>query len=202
MKVRALYFSNKKSLNLNIELFIVGFISVFAIMTGTAVAYFSNTGENIIRLFLSFVFESANNSYIKIFLIIFSEHIIYLITCLICGTSLYGKIPIIFITFFNITGISSIITVLIKNYFLKGLEYCLLVFFPGKIILIFTLIFTSVSCIKASEDINKINKKEESAEFSDKLYLKRVTLSCIMLVISALIDSLTLKLFLPLFDFQ
>lgn len=202
MKINAIYLSNRKKSSMNIELLVVCSVTIFAIVTGSLVSFYSDVGDEIKNILLNHITESLNKNVINIFMMYFSQNAIYLIITFIFGSSLYGKIPTLFLAFSKISGISSIVSILIRAYALKGLEYCLLVFFPGKIFFIFTIILSSVNSLKAAEMINRVNKKDVSAEFNSNLYIKQFAVSGIILFASALTDTLTLKLFLPLFDFN
>lgn len=201
MKVNAVYFRNKSSLNLNKEIIITVSLVIIAIITGTVVSYLSDTGDEINKLLLTHISACKNSSLIKIFSAIAAENIMFLVVCFVSGSSFYGKMPIYILCFFKVTGISAVSGTLIKAYLLKGLEYCLLIFMPGKILLIFAIVYTSVNCLKSSDWINKTRLNTVSEEFSSQTYIKQILFSGTFLITSAFLDSFMLKMFLPLFDF-
>ena len=98
-------------------------------------------------------------------------------------------------------GISALISYLYVQYGIKGLEYVLLVFFPGKCIFLSAAVIMTknsfdMSCIVK----NGIAEKGSSTPISKVYYFKSLIFS-MLFALSALVDFSALKIFSGLFDF-
>ena len=84
---------------------------------------------------------------------------------------------------------------------LKGIEYCLLVLFPGKFIMLFAMILLSQNCLITSNNIrlSARGNKDRVVEL-DKYILRTVFIAMIILV-SSTVDFITIISFSSLFDF-
>lgn len=201
MRFKALYFNNK-SLNLNVELIKATALIVLAIITGTMAVYLSEAGSEIKIIFLDFISESLGNSYIRTLPLQITVNLSYVFICFVSGTSIYGRFLIYLLCYYKMVGIASIASTLIKSYLLKGLEYCLLIFIPGKLLLVFGIILITVNSLKVSKALCDLHKEGIALATYDKsIYLKQIAFSCLIILLSSIIDTILPEIFLPLFEF-
>ena len=200
MKINAVYLNNKnhkKFENINYEIITVFSVIILAIIIGAVCAVCSSDKIEIRELLNKFLTETSNEPFFKLLITKELQQLIFIAIIFVSGSSIYGKAPITLIVFYKILGISYLSGVLISTYLLEGLEYILLIFLPGKILYIFAIILVSVKCLKSSDAL----KNKENAEFDNVLFMKQNMFSSILIFISAFIDIMLLKVFLPLFSF-
>ena len=123
---------------------IFSFISICTgLISGAVITEFFNNQvkEDALAVFLSFFTEITDKSKAEIFSGIATEGLIYFLALFICGSNVFGKELSLFFTAVKSAGISSIITALYSQYGLRGFEYCLLVFMPGKSFFLFSMLY-------------------------------------------------------------
>ena len=204
MKVNAVVFSMKRFLIKDKGL-LSAFITIFiGILVGVFIyAFLLNDKENILfDLFVSFNTDYISKSDIEILSGIALNVLIYYLILFFSGTSFLGRYICLTATFVKVIGISALISYLYVQYGLKGLEYVLLIFFPGKTILLFAaVIMTKNSYDMCSIVNNGAGEKGSTASIKKIYYLKSLIFS-ILFALSALIDYVSLKIFSGLFDFS
>lgn len=193
LSLKTLSFQKNKNL-------ILAFFSVlFGLILGI-VAYIVSTNSEINKVFELFAvfntdFSDKNN------LEIFSGFVIsglpYVISMFIVGGSIFGKVLCLIFTSVKTMGLSIITSYLYCNAGLKGLEYALLVFFPGKTILIFSMLFLTVITMQMSQEIIYEDKKALSQKI--KVYIFKFSVTFILFLLSWIIDLFCHNLFSDLF---
>ena len=129
-----------------------------------------------------------------------SVNIIYFTIMFVMGTSALGDVPIIIMTFLQSMGIGALTSHLFTTYGIRGFEYFLLVLFPGKIILIVASLLSAQNGLKSVIQIRNCVRHSQREAYSFKLYLIRSLMILAVMVVSCLVDSVTIKLFAFLFN--
>ncbi len=204
MKINAVVFS-VKSLLIKDKGLLSAFVTIFAgILVGVLTYAFAlnNSKIELFELFVSFNTEYINKTNIEIFSGIALNVLIYYFVLFLSGTSFLGRYICMTASFVKVAGISALISYLYVQYGLKGLEYVLLVFFPGKCI----LISAAVIMTKTSYDMSCIVKSGTTEKGSTapikKIYYFKSLIFGMLFVLSATVDFLSLKIFSGLFDFS
>ena len=200
-KTRTPLFSGQLTLSRKL-LLISGFVILLGITTGvllfrTNSSYMS--GE-LCKYFLSFSTDFSGKSYIEILSGFLSVNLIYFCIIAVMGTSALGEIPIIIMTFLQAVGIGSLTSYLFTSYGIRGFEYFLRVLFPGQVILLTGNLLLSQNCMKSVIQIRKCLKQTTHEQYDLKLYLIRSLFILAIILASCLIDSITIKMFAPLFS--
>ena len=176
--------------------------SLTGIISGTLIYTFFLINENpIFDVFHSFYTDFKDKTDIEAFSGIVVVILLYFFVLFISGSSFMGKYLCVSATFFKAVGIGALISFLYSEYGLKGLEYVLLVFFPGKCILLFAAILMTKNSFDMSNTVkNGMSEKGSIASFVKMYYVKSL-LSLIIFIVSATADFLLIKIFSDLFDF-
>ena len=181
------------------------FVAIFAgIISGSLLyALILHSGNNgIFQLFITFNIDFINKSELEIFSGITLNVLLYFMALFISGCCFNGKPLCVFITFIKMLGIGATVTYLYAQYELKGLEYVLLVFFPGKILLLFSSMLMTKSCFEMSSLVkNGISEKGSGASVIKLYYLKSL-IYMLVFMLSAATDYIAIKIFSGLFDFD
>lgn len=204
MKVNTAVFS-LKGLTIKDNGLFAAFLSVLAgLISGSMVyATFIHKNNNpIVDIFISFNTEFIGKADAELFSGITVSVLIYFLMLFISGSSLFGRPMCVVITFFKFAGIGALISYLYIAYGLKGLEYVLLVFFPGKLILIFTSVLMSRSSFEMSGIVKNGTNEKGSTTLSMRLYYLKSLVYLLMFIVSAAIDFLMIKIFSSLFNFS
>lgn len=144
-------------------------------------------------LFINFSENIAINNFLEKLHIIILGNIILFLCLIICGGSLFGRWLCPLLIIFKVSGISIIICHLYSTYGLTGLEYVLLVFFPGKILLIYALLFMCKSSISMSEKIRQTANNNYTREI--KTYYLKCIYTLLLVLLSSLTDCICINLF-------
>lgn len=161
-----------------------------------------NSSNSIFKFFISFNTDFINKSDLEIFSGIVLSELLYFVVLFILGCSFTGKPLCIAATFIKLLGIGAMITYLYAQYELKGLEYVLLIFFPGKVLLIFAAMLMTKNSFEMSSTVkNGIYEKGSNTAIVKQYYLKSIIYMLIFLLSSA-VDYIMLKVFSGLFDFS
>ena len=193
--------SLKNILNKTDKSIFLSFIFIFSgLLSGVLIYMFinENVRPGILKLFLRFYTDFSNKTYIEIFSGIALFGIFYFIIMFISGSSFYGKTISALVTFVKSTGLTLLVSYLYCEFSLMGLEYVLLVFFPGKTVLISGMLLMTKNCIDMSDKLIKCNK----TDFNDykKRYLIKSILALFIIIFSCLVDLICIKIFSPLFN--
>lgn len=172
-------------------------ITVGVLLFRTNSTYMS--GE-LCKYFLSFSTDFSGKSFLEILSGFLSVNLIYYCIVTVMGTSALGDLPVALATFLQATGIGALTSYLFTTYGIRGFEYFLLVLFPGKVILLIAGILLSQNCIKSVIQIRSSLKQTSHEKYDLKLYLIRSLFILVIVVLSCLVDSVTVKLFAPLFS--
>lgn len=151
--------------------------------------------------FFEFNYNFANKSFLEISSGILLSNMIYFAVMTVMGTSAVGSYFVMIPTLIKSLGIGTLVCYLYMSYELTGVEYCFLVLFPGKIILLFTMLILTQTSFKMSNEIkNQLNRNT-----AKKIELKKFFISIVLIfgffVLSTVIDSLMIYFFGGLFEF-
>lgn len=156
--------------------------------------------NSLIKHFIKFSTDINGKSLIEIFSGFLIYNLIFALCLILSGTSSIGEVIVYIFLLIKSTGIGAISAFLFSNFKTKGLGYFYLSFFPGKVVLIFGLLFLSQSCIQSSKIIKNslnINNKEK---IDKRLFYIRFLISTIIFAVSAFIDTINLKLYQNFFN--
>ena len=189
--------SSKKSAFISASVIAVGIIA------GTCIFVFSkeSISNSLFDYFVNFSTDFSNKNKPEILSGIILSHISYFVMMLIFGTSVVGTHAVIILTCVKSMGIGVLTTYIYSAFSLKGIEYCLLVLFPGKSILIFAMILLTQSCYVASNNIRESIKIREGRVVSFDKFVLRALFIFFLIMISSVIDFITIISFSSLFDF-
>ncbi len=183
-------------------------LSVIDIAVGIAfgtILFISNNdyiSSELFKYFISFETDFSSKSFAEIFFGFLAVNLVYITLVVIFGTSAIGKIPVVLLTLIKSVGIGALASYLFSEYGLQGLEYFMLVFFPGKVILLFSMVLLIQNSLLSSHKIRQVVGGNLSEKADIKLYLMRTLIILLFFALSSLIDTCTIKLFSSLFDFS
>lgn len=179
-------------------------ILVVGIISGTII-YFV-TDESLINelwdYFISFSTDFSNKNKTEIISGLIMQNLIYYILMLLFATCFFGAPAVVVTSFLKASGLGMLTAYIYDNFALKGVEYGLLVIFPGKIILILAMILLTQNCCMTSLDIKNYITNNSNKIVDLKKFALRSILILILILISCLIDFLTIVSFSSLFDFS
>ena len=182
-------------------------VSALAVSIGIVVGsivYAISKGEltdTLLEYFISFSMDFTDKNKPEILSGIVLSNIPYFIAMVILGTSAVGTPVVLPLTFVKSMGLGLLTTYIYDAFALKGIEYCLLVLFPGKSVLIFAMILATQNSIITSNIIRKKLKYKDNGVVSLNKFALRATFILIMIMLSGVIDFLTLLSFNSLFNF-
>lgn len=182
---------------------IVFLVVASAIISGTVLYILSENylSDGIKESFNSFYSEFACGTKTEVFTGLFLSNLPFVVFAVILGSSSTGYLIIPIIGFIKIIGLGVVNTYLYSSFGLKGLEYSLLIFTPGKFLLIFSVIFLMQSCIDNSIKIKSVLKGESKTESYRTYYTVRIVFAAVMMLLSSLIDCILAVSFSKLFSF-
>lgn len=204
-KKNSLLISLSKNALLNDRGLLFSFLSILTgLIFGSVLTVFPDNGikDEILSLFVSFNTEITDKSKIEIFSGIILSGLVYFGIMFFLGGNVFGKELSLIVTAIKASGITAVIAFLYSHYALKGLEYCLLVFLPGKIIFIFAMLFITKSCFDFSKKLRHGASESADIKAVTKLYSLKAVFSLLIFMLSWIIDFLTLIIFTGLFDFR
>ena len=177
-------------------------IIAVGIIAGTVVFIFSKDTavDSLCDYFLAFTSDFTNKNKPEIISGLILSNIPYFIMMLILGTSVIGVPGIAVLTFAKSMGIGLLVTYIYDSFALKGIEYCLLVLLPGKILLVFAMILLTQSCYVTSGNIRTSLYDKETAEPLHKFAVRSLVILLLFLA-SSVVDYFTLTGFSSLFKF-
>lgn len=194
------YFKDNTKISANISAFIL----IAGIISGTFIYIISrnNIANELFEYFISFSMYFSNKNNIEILSGLIMQNITYYIFMLVFATCVFGTSAVFFISFVKAMGLGMLTTHIYNEFALKGIEYCLLVFFPGKLLLIFAMVLLTQNCYLTSLDINKKVRYNNDRVVELRKFGLRALLILIIILISSLVDFLTVTSFSSLFDFS
>lgn len=178
------------------------FLSIASGLVFGVVVYIVSSAliENeLYNLFIDFNILFSGKTYLEIFSGFTLSGLIYFFSMFIVGGSIFGKLLCSIITFVKAMGISLVTSYLYCNFGLKGFEYALLVFFPGKVALLFAMLFMTKICFECSALLTSGN---ELNSVKIKNYCLKTIVVFIFLLVSWTVDLLCIVVFSGLFDFS
>lgn len=125
-------------------------------------------------------------------------NIIYFLLMILFSTSVIGAPFIYFVSALKVMGIGTIIAYIYSAFGLKGIEYSILIIFPGKFFLILSMIILIDSSVYMCTNIRK-NQKENAVDLKKQVI--RVVFVLLFMLVSSVIDFITLSVFSDLFQF-
>ena len=174
-----------------------------ALVSGTVLYVVSRdylTGE-IWECFTGFFLDFSSKTKLEVFSGMLLSHLPYLVLTIVFGTCSMGYILVITAAFVKIMGIGMIATYLYSSFGLQGIEYALLIFFPGKFLMIFSMLYLMDICTTNSLYIKSLTKGESIIKNSSNLYTVRTVTAVIVFTFSLLIDCFLAVSFSSLFSF-
>lgn len=156
--------------------------------------------NNLFDYLISFATDFSNKNKPEIYSGLVLQNLIYYILMLIFGTSVIGTPAVFLISFIKTIGLSFLTTYLYDTFALKGIEYCLLIIFPGKFFLIFAMVLLTQNCYCTSTDIMKSMKIKDSRGVNFKKFTARSLLILLILIASSIIDFIMIISFSSLFE--
>ncbi len=185
---------------LNVKVFSV---IAFALLSGTLLYILSENYlvEEMRESFIGFYSDFSSKSKTEVFTGILLAHLPYVAIMIILGSSSIGYLLIPLISYTKIAGISFLNSYLYSAFGLKGIEYSLLILFPGKFLMLFSVVFLMQCCIDNSVSVKNIIKGESRAENNGTFYAVRIAVAVIFLVFSSLVDCILAVSFSSLFSF-
>ncbi len=191
---------NYKSLT---KALIISFFTIFtAIILSTILFNFKSDliSDKLMELFVNFKTDFSSKTFIEIFCGFVLTSVPFYVFVIIFGTSSIGLLPIVLTVFIHTFGIGCLASYIFSTYSLMGFEYFLLVLFPGKVITIFSILLLSETALNSSQQIKEATKMVSGEAFSQKIYGMRCFVIGILFLFAALVDTITIKLFSPLFQ--
>ena len=152
-------FSFKSNVLFKNKNLLISFFSVLiGLLTGLAAYGLTITVfPEVAAEFFTMSFDICSKTKTELFSAFILKGLPYCIIMFILGGSIFGKLCTI-ITVVKTMGISLVASYLYCNLGLQGVVYALLVFFPGKIVLIFSLLLATKSGLEMSEYIINCDK--------------------------------------------
>lgn len=129
------------------------------------------------------------------------QNIIYFVLMLIFSVCLYGTLAIFMISSLKAVGLGILTTHIYCKFALKGIEYCLLVLFPGKFILILAMLLLTQNCYVNSNSILRVMRNQEDRVVDMKKFSLRSAVIFLLLLISSTVDFISAVSFSQLFEF-
>ena len=185
---------------INIKIF---FALALALIEGTVIYIASESylSSEMLDSFKGFFSDFSSKSMIEVFTGLVLTNLPFLIFSIILGSSTSGYIIIPLMGFLKITGIGVVNTYIYSAFGLKGVEYSLLVFYPGKFLLMFSFLFLMQACIENSLRIKNIAKGECRAEKYSISYAVKIIAATITMLLSSVVDCILIAAFSKLFSF-
>lgn len=174
------------------------------IIFGCIIYFFSDQSvfDSLKTYFIKFSTEFSDKNKSEIISGLIVSYLPYVIIMLIFGACAWGTAPVFIMSFLKSAGIGMTATYLYDVYALKGIEYSLLVFYPGKIIAVFAMLALTHSCYSMSRNINMLIKCKGEGAVSLDSYFMRTLLISFIFVISSFVEFLTVTCFSSLFSFN
>lgn len=206
MKINAVVtkpeFMKKNSYKSPSKALIISFFTILLAIILSTILFNLNSAlisDKLMELFIKFETDFSNKTFIEIFSGFVLSFVPFYVLVTIFGTSLVGFFPIIITVFVHTFGIGCLASYIFSEYALMGFEYFLLVMFPGKIITIFGGLLLCEITVNSSQQIKEGVKKISGEVWGQKIYSLRCLIVGFLFLLAALVDTITVKLFSPLF---
>lgn len=188
----------------NTAVYLVGFCVASGIVAGCIMYLFfeENIRGELWEFFLNFTTEFYGKTKIEILSGLLLANMPYLIFMYFSGTNLNGYALSLIFTFIKSFGLGLLVSYIFCAYALKGIEFCLLILFPGKIVFIFAMVLLTENCFNTSYSIYRTVKEKNSSEIDTVRYNLRTALISVLVIISSFIDFIMIICFSSLFNFS
>lgn len=176
---------------------------ILGIIFGSITYFLSDKSifDSLKTYFLEFATEFSGKNKPEIISGLIVSYIPYVIIMLIFGMCACGAMPIFLVSFFKSAGIGMTATYIYDVYALKGLEYSLLVFYPGKIIAVFAMLILTHSCYAMNNEISSSIKGKCDSPVRVDRYIVRTLLISSIFAVASVVEFLTIICFSELFSF-
>lgn len=193
-----------QTMNENKSAVISSLIIISGIITGVLIYVVNNENlsNDLMEYFLKFNTDFSHKNKPEIFSGLLLPDLIYLTSMSILGTCAFGAPIVILISIINSMGLGTLTAYIYDSFALEGIEYCLIVLLPGKFLLILAMILLTQNCTVTSKHIKNsiFNKDNRVVDF--RKYTARIIVIAIILLLSTLVDYITLTSFISLFNFN
>ena len=204
LKVKAVINKSDFRLNISNKSAIISSIVILAGIVFGVILYSLSDKSLVLELkedFVGFVLNLKNKNNPEIFAGLFFQNVIYCLIMIIFSLCVYGTPAVLLISFIKAMGLGLLTTCIYDSFLLKGVEYCLLVFFPGKVFLIFAMILLTQNSYINSNLITVSFKGNSERGGSLKKFALRTLVIIVIITMSNILDCLTSVLFSSLFEF-
>ncbi len=204
MKVKAVINKHDLKLNNTNMSAILSAVVIFAgVVSGVLLYAVSDKSvmQELYDHFIHFTENISNKNNPEIFSGLVLQNAVYCIFMLIFSLCVYGTPAVLFLSFIKTMGLGLLTTSVYDLFALKGIEYCLLVFFPGKIILILAMVMFTQNCYVNSLCITRSLKAIDERGVSLKKFILRTIVILTIVALSGVVDFVALILFSSLFEF-
>ena len=179
-------------------------IIISGIVIGAILYIFNleNLSGDMFEYFISFSMDFTHKSKPEIFSGLLIPDLIYVIVMVILGTCVFGTHSVAYISLINSMGLGMLITYIYDNFALKGIEYCLIVLLPGKFLLVLAMILLTQNSVITSRLIKDSAYGRGDRVVDLRKYIIRILVITVIIILSTLVDFLTVISFSSLFDFS
>ncbi len=205
MKVSAVIAPNKLNFKQQNTSVLLSFLPIaLGLITGSVIYMLCEdylTGK-LWDYFIGFTAEFSHKNGPEIISGLIVSNISYITLMFFFGTGAFGAPIVLMLSFIKSAGLSLTATYIYATYALEGIEYCLLVFFPGKVLMLFSMLLITQSSFATSREVGRIIKGTAESEVRLDRYILRSSLILAIFVLSSLVDFLMIISFSSLFSFS
>ncbi len=203
MKVNAVFLSEnkfKKNLNdTNSLYFVTGILTVSVFLSILFYVFFSEQidsviGDEFIKYFNMLKSKSKPVSFADLLLPYLFFHMVVILS----STSIIGDVVITILSCLRISGLTILVLHIYSTYRLIGIEYAFLILFPGKLFYILSVILIMKT---GYHTVNSIKRKDKDRAYGINENIARYVFSVIIMLLSVVIDYVTVSSFADLFSF-
>lgn len=183
---------------------IISFTVIFiGIVAGVVLYNFADKSliEELRDLVIYNMTNLANKNKPELFYGLIADNVIYFAFTLIFAMCVFGTPAVFFITFSKAMGLGLLTTDIYSSFGLEGIEYCLLILFPGKFVLIFAMILLTQNCYVNSNSITKSINPDNGRVVDLRKYAMRTVVIFMLIIFSSTIDFVVMISFSSLFEF-
>ena len=198
------FFAGLKNILKKNKSLVLSFIFIFSgVIFGTIVYNLDISGlyQEMMEVFLAFNIDFNDKSSIELFAGLILSGFIYFASMFVLGGNFFGKELILFVTMIKSSGIGALIAYLYSEYGIRGFEYTLLIFIPGKFILLFGMLLMTKCCYDMSDTLRRGITEQGSIKTYMKEYTVKSFISLFVFFLSWFIDFVCICTFLQLFSF-
>lgn len=202
MKEKMIILPLKNTFDSKDKALVISFISILTGLIAGVLIYGLTIKENnneLYKLFIDFNINFTHKKPAEIFSGFALTGLVYFLIMFVSGSSLFGKLLCPVMTFLKAMGITLITSQLYTSFGLKGFEYGLLIFFPGKIILLFSMLILTKLSIDCCSGIFSGESLAPTKEI--KNYCIKSMLILILFILSWIMDLICILIFTDLFNF-